>query len=810
MSELVDNIKIKTHLDSLLAVTDNIVIFLSPEKIISEFSKNAEKILGWKRKDIIGAKMDYVCTNAPLPPPLTLNEFSKILNKHKKYIDKIIILKNGNNITIRWTITELNRLVPSGSGYIIIGKNITDKNDDETGLKLNSYQLEKIAACVPGNFYWKNIKLEYLGCNQSLLAMLGLSTINEIVGKTDYDLWPEQANEIRKHDFMVMETEKTSFLEETVVMPEKDIMYFTVIKMPLFDSNGKIIGILGNSLDITELKNTQINLKIAKEAAEAASIAKTEFIANMSHDIRTPLTGVIGMSEILESSLEDAQQKEQAHMIHEGGEELLSMLNGILDDIKAGNTNETNLHAETFDLYECINNLIKLERPTTTAKNLGLVVDIAPTVPRYIINDRKKIHRILLNLLGNAIKFTPSGQITVQVKCLECTDKADSDVKLRFSVIDTGIGIPADKQDKVFDRFFRVTPSYKGLYKGHGLGLHIAQSYAKLLGGEIALISEEGVGSTFYFDIQCQIAEVIEDSIPAETPSIEPVASSSLTSVPYFLLVEDNLMALKVLQSMVSKAGCRYESVMNGEDALELLKTTRFDMVLTDIGLKGISGTELTSRIRAWEDEHGKPHLPIIGLTGHARETALADCLQTGMNDVYTKPANLALIKSLIQTFILDKGTLDPIQKNQTPSVTPSALGKDLPNTEAELFQLQKYALFDPKIALEQTNDLSLLFDILKAFLSEEGQEDILCMKKAYESKDWAKIESLAHKLKGGALYMGTCRLQYACQYFERYYKANHRVLLEELYQQLQEVYADTTKEVKAWLMKYNKTGFLA
>lgn len=776
--------------EALIGLDDSFKIFI--------FNQSAEKIFKCTASKIMGITLSELCKNVNIPC---------FLNEHKKYLNFSRLCSEVptliNTLKINWQIQKID--CDKTNFYILKTIGLEEKIN-----RNQIFHLQTLIEHMPCNVYWVDKQCKMIGCNKNVLSMLGM-TLDEFQGKSYEELskickWPKGlAKKLKNDDLSVMRSGIPIFGVEDPPLPHIDggFSNFLSSRVPLKNNDGQIIGIAGISVDITALKE-------AREKAEAANLAKTAFIANMSHDIRTPLTGVIGMSEILESSLEDPLQKEQAHMIHEGGEELLSMLNGILDDIKAGNTNETNLHAETFDLYECINNLIKLERPTTTAKNLGLVVDVAPSVPRYIISDRKKIHRILLNLLGNAIKFTPSGKITVQVKCLECTDKADSDVKLRFSVIDTGIGIPTDKQDKVFDRFFRVTPSYKGLYKGHGLGLHIAQSYAKLLGGEIALISEEGVGSTFYFDIQCQIAEVIEDSIPAETPAIEPVASLSLSSTPYFLLVEDNLMALKVLQSMVSKAGCRYESVMNGEDALELLKTTRFDMVLTDIGLKGISGTELTSRIRAWENEHGKPHQPIIGLTGHARETALADCLKTGMNDVYTKPANLALIKSLIQSFILDKRALDPIPKSPTPSVTPSALGKDLPNTEAELFQLQRYSLFDPKIALEQTNDLSLLFDILKAFLSEEGQEDILCMKKAYEGKDWAKIESLAHKLKGGALYMGTCRLQYACQYFERYYKANHRALLEELYQQLQDVYIDTTKEVKAWLMKYNKTGFLA
>ena len=693
-------------------------------------------------------------------------------------------------------------------------KIIEDLTISNRKLSSENFQLNNLIDNLPGDIYWKDKNGIWSGVNkrgsQSLQQIGFIKDRNDVIGKSDYELFSkETADEYRKNDLEVLSKKVEITKEESNILPNGEKIIQLSTKRPLWDKEGNVVGIVGNTIDITYLKKIETELKYAKEYAEAASHAKTEFIANMSHDIRTPLTGVIGMSEILESELENPEQKEEAHIIHDGGEELLSMLNDILDDIKAGNINEDNIHSETFDLYACIEDLVKLERPTTTAKELGLFIEIDPKAPVKIINDRKKIHRILLNLLGNAIKFTPSGHITIQVTCL----KRDSDeAHLRFSVKDTGIGIPKDKQDKVFERFFRVTPSYKGLYKGHGLGLHIAQSYAQLLGGDIALTSEEGVGSTFHFDIPCKIAtddiatptfnkkSIAEAPSPTLPPQVDELPSIS----PYFLLIEDNLMALKVLESIVTKAGCRYQSVMNGEEALELMKSTVFDLVITDIGLPGISGTELTSLIRTWEKENNRVLQPIVGLTGHARETALDECIAAGMNDVFTKPANLTLVQDLIKNYVSNNDAKQPIEDNQLPVSAPAGLGKDLPNTEDELFQLDKYPLFDPKIALEQVNDLALLFQILKDFLSEETQNDILLMKKAYENKDWSKVENLAHKLKGGAVYMGTCRMQYACQYLERYYKANHRTLLEQLYHQLVAVNDQTCKELNAWLKKYD------
>ena len=723
-------------------------------------------------------------------------------------------------IDIQWSFFPLLGTNKTIEGLILVGNDITEHKKQEKELRHLKITLEEldllknVVKYAPDMIYWKDKNSIHLGCNDQFAIAAGYSNSEDVVGKSDYDFpWKDQAEKYNLDDKEVIESGEPRLNIEDQ-MPFKNGKKAVVItnKVPLRNSRGTVVGVLGIATDISDRKNMEEDLKLSKEQAEAASHAKTEFIANMSHDIRTPLTGVIGMSEILEINLIDPQQKEEAHIIHDGGQELLLMLNGILDDIRAGNINEGNIHKEAFDLYDCINNLIKLERPTTTAKNLGLFVEIDQNVPRKIINDRKKIHRILLNLLGNAIKFTSSGHITIEVKCLK---KSSNDVQLRFCVIDTGIGIPIDKQDQVFDRFFRVSPSYKGIYKGHGLGLHIAQNYAKLLGGRIALTSEEDVGSTFYFDIHSQLADDSLEIKPFETPTVEIPSPTQFhiktprnksnklpLTTPHFLLIEDNMMALKALQSTISQAGCRYQSVMNAEDAFDLIKSNSFDLILTDIGLPGISGTELSTQIRKWEKEHDKKQQPIIGLSGHARESILDECLKAGMDDIFTKPASLDLIQELIKTHLSNKPS-KPNEDNQPCSKTTGRLGIGIPTLEEELFQLEQYPLFDPNMAYEVIgDDLAFLINMLKIFLSNESQKDIKNMKKAYKDKDWRKIAELALKIKSATYYIGTYRLLYACQYLERYYDANHHSLLEKLYIQLQDVYDETCKNIEAWLLK--------
>jgi PAS domain S-box-containing protein len=536
----------------------------------------------------------------------------------------------------------------------LLGINHAKNNSLETIIEQVIHYYETIIGSMPGNVYWLDKHGIAVGCNKNVLQMFGLNSVTQFKGLTFDEMgkighWTPNAIQTFKTDTMeVIKTGISKLNIEEPPIPHNDgrIIHFLTHRVPLFDQQKKIVGMVGISIDITERKQLEMALKEAKDLAEAANKAKTEFIANMSHDIRTPLSGVIGLSQILEHSLSNVTQKEQAHLLHDSGEVLLTMLNEILDDLRAEHLSDNDLNEETFDIYQCIQDLVRLELPTTTLKHLKLAVTMDNDIPQYIVSDRKKIYRILLNLLGNAIKFTQSGQITIEVKCL---DKDNTKAHLQFGVADTGVGIPKELQEKVFDRFFRVTSSYKGVYKGHGLGLHIAQSYVSLLGGHITLTSEEGVGSTFHFDVSCALGDKPCIELESQTQTINPITHSTLTEkkVPHFLLVEDNVIALKIIEIMVNGAGYTFNSAEDGEKALQLAQSIDFDLVITDIGLPGISGYELTQHIRNWENSQNKPSIPIVGLTGHALEAVKQECMDSGMNKVYAKPITQAALQEI-------------------------------------------------------------------------------------------------------------------------------------------------------------------
>lgn len=515
---------------------------------------------------------------------------------------------------------------------------------------------ESILAVIPGQVYWLDENNAFLGCNDLQAKNAHLQSRKDIVGKTNFDMpWKDQAEELDKINKRVMETGEPHTNEEYVVMPNGLAIYLSQ-KNPIRDKKNKIIGVLGVLIDITEQKKMEVALRRAKEAAEVANHAKTEFIANMSHDIHTPLSGIVGLSNLLDARVEDREGKQYAQWISESGKQLMELLNGVLDIVSDDHINERDMSEEIFDLRHGIQSIAKLVLPTVKMKNLELNLDLDEAIPQKLITDGTKIHRVLLNLLGNAIKFTEKGSITIKVKLL-VDDKEY--VQLQFSIIDTGIGIPEALQSKIFERFFRVNPSSKRRHGGHGVGLHIAQNYVGLLGGEIKIESELGKGSTFYFTLAMKVAmdervefseTGVKESELAKT-SVEPAMTKLSSDASQILLVEANIVALRFIEALTFQLGCRSASATDAEHALHLVKTMDFDLILTDVELPGASGCELTQSIRDWERANHKKPVPIIGLTTHALDES-DEPEKSGMNQVITKPVHLNMMKEVIEQFV--------------------------------------------------------------------------------------------------------------------------------------------------------------
>lgn len=660
--------------------------------------------------------------------------------------------------------------------------------------------LEYIISMVPGCVYWLDRNNIYQGCNNNAAIMLGMKTPEEIIGKTNHELsWKEDASFLEEFNNKVMESGKPYKSEEIVHLGNKKRIFVSE-KVPIFDENNTVIGIVGISIDITESKKMEESLKKAKEKSEMANVAKDEFIRNMSHDIRTPLSGIIGMSSILEHEALTAEEKEHAHMINISGEQLLTLLNSVLDIIASGSQKENLVNLSEVNVSELIHNIADLELPTIKLKNLDLRTTLADNLPGLVETDAIKVHRILLNILGNAVKFTEKGFIEIGARL----HKSDKNTEIEFFIRDSGKGIKEEDKDKIFKKFYRGTASHQGLYAGHGVGLHIVKRYIQLLKGKISVESIQNEGTTFTISIpvrvikQTKAASIIP---PIQFQSIKHEIKNTSKSKIHVLLIEDNAIALKMAESILTQMGIDYQSASTGAMAIELFKDNHFHFILSDIGLPDMSGFDITRHFRIIEKEFAKTPVPVIGLTAHSDSKTEQEALCAGMDQILNKPIRLENISELITKYNLnpfaeEKGlvTNNQLAKSETDK-------SDLPTHNLDLFNLEHFVLFDEKQGINNCGGLETLQEMLKMLINTELPSDRETMQKAFEQKNYSEIEKTAHKIKGSAVYIGTIRMKIACQYLERYWKAGERDLFEQLYHQTIKVIDDTTSNINAWLL---------
>ncbi len=397
----------------------------------------------------------------------------------------------------------------------------------------------------------------------------------------------------------------------------------------------------------SEIKKQTRDLVKAKKVAEAASKTKSEFLANMSHEIRTPMNGVIGMLQLLSETRLTKEQKAFVSSTTQSANALLTLINDILDfsKIEAG---KLAIEIVNFDLKEVMDGVIDTLAHKAFEKGLDLFYLVEKDVPNDLTGDPTRIRQILINLIGNAIKFTDKGKIFIKVQMnrhtkYECT--------LLFEVEDTGIGIPEEKTDKLFQSFSQVDTSTTREFGGTGLGLIISKQLAELMGGTIGFTSLENKGSVFWFTVALRHQEAKHAGKKAKSTQSAPAAASSMSSNIKFLIAEDNLVNQNVVKLMLKKLGHSVTIAKDGLEAIQLFEKEIFDVILMDIQMPVMDGEEATKKIRSMEKKTNN-HIPIIALTANAMKGDKERFLKSGMDSYVAKPIRKEELLSVIESVL--------------------------------------------------------------------------------------------------------------------------------------------------------------
>ena len=583
---------------------------------------------GMHPHELIG--MNFV-PNIPDPDLTLITRLLSEITLDKPVIEYThqIVKSSGELRWQRWT----QRGIYSGDGTLIeyqaVGQDISERKQVEELVQHQLHFLEHLIEAIPYPVFYKNTVGTYLGCNTAFSDYLGHPK-EKIVGHTVFDLAPaELAIIYHEADLALIRQQNKQEYETRVKNVDGSLHDVIFYKAPYSNFDGSPAGLIGTIFDITDRKHAGNELLQAKIDAESANIAKSQFLASMSHEIRTPMNGVIGMTNLLLETELTEEQQGYAAIIHKSGDNLMELINNILDLSKIG-AGKVEIESIDFDLRTTLEDTAEMLAMRASAAGLELICSIDPLVPPSLKGDPGRIRQIITNLAGNAIKFTHGGEVEIRA---EVESELCESVMIRFSVRDTGIGIPKNRRAAIFEPFTQVDGSTTRKYGGTGLGLSICKQLAELMGGEIGVESEEDMGSTFWFTTQLekQTAETFENhNVMTETD----IASTRV------LVVDVNATNRTLMTALLNSWGCRFETATDSDTALRLLREAvemndPFRIALLDQMMPGIDGLETGRRIKA--DPLLKSTLMImVKSLGQRGDAAVLE--QAGFTGYLTKP----------------------------------------------------------------------------------------------------------------------------------------------------------------------------
>ncbi len=472
-----------------------------------------------------------------------------------------------------------------------------------------------------------------------------------------------------------------------------------------------------------ELRDREIEqneeMRLSRIAADEANRAKSAFLAVVSHEIRTPMTGIMGMVRLLLDTQMSMTQKDYAQTIQDSGDAMMSLLNDILDFEKI-ESGKMDLERIDFDLHRMANSIVTLMSGHAHNKGIYLKLDLDPQVPRYVIGDPVRLRQVLLNLVGNSIKFTQEGGVTIVLSREPNSEglARGSVYKVRFAVKDTGVGISKEAQHNLFRPFSQADSSVSRKFGGTGLGLAISQRLIEAMGNRIAIDSETGRGSTFHFTLIMEEGRDVEADGDDDRNNLSRQSSKALR----ILVVEDNEINQKLLKEFISRMGHEVIQAMNGEDGIEAIKTEQPDMVFMDLEMPGISGMGATKAIRAMKDD-ALAGTPVIALTGNTRDEDIRACYAANMNGHLAKPVDPIRLRAQIDKVIsgkLDNPVVLAENRNDDYTQTTQLAASSMRGSSAPA---AKPAVAAPKVEVPPASSLSAQSPVMLHLQNENNPE---------------------------------------------------------------------------------------